>query len=170
MKIEKINVGNGDKKYPGNFTKREKEIILRLIKEHRGKVLHLFSGKSLIGDIRVDYTCKEATHNFNVFDFLREGKNLRYFNIVIIDPPYNERFALKYQKIGLTGKQFVIFAQASKTTELFTLIREKINPYLLIIKSWNYYLPEGFNEERSNAFLCYAGGYRKSTILMVCRK
>lgn len=158
-------VGNGTPNYPGDFTKKEKS----LIRSHsKGKILNLFSGISTLGNIRVDYSSKMANINMDVFQFL-ELFNQK-FNTVIIDPPYNQRFADKYQKIGNTPKQFIIFASVKQTKRLFSLIEKQINPDILIIKSWNYYLPLGYSEENSQAYLCYAGGYRKSTILMICKR
>jgi len=163
--LEVITVGNGSKEYPGNFTKKEIHLIKDICKDKYA--LHLFSGKSTIGDVRVDFTQPEATHKGDVFEFLETYKG-PHFNIVILDPPYNSRFADKYQKLGDTPSQFVIFANSKKTTILLNLIRETIQPDIIIMKSWNYYIPKGYTDVGS--YLCYAGGYRKSTILMICRR
>jgi hypothetical protein len=162
-KIKIICVGNGDSSYPGNFAKKERDLIN---KNTFGRVLHLFSGRSLIGDVRIDFSTKEATINDDVFNYLVNCEEK--FETVILDPPYNDIFAKKYQKIGNTPNQFIVFANSKKTTELFNLIREKIDPSKIIIKSWNYYVPKGY--EDIGSYLCYAGGYRKSTILMICNK
>ena len=163
MNIKVINVSNGTSEYPGNFTPQEIDIITRSIK---GTCLHLFSGKSLIGDVRVDFSQKEATHNRDVFNYIQEFNG--FVDTILLDPPYNERFAEKYNKLaGFETNQFIIFANASKTTELFNQII-RINPKRIIIKSWNYYVPKGYTDIGS--YLCYAGGYRKPTILMICEK
>lgn len=162
MKLKIINVGNGNKEYPGNFTLREIEIITRNMCR---LTLHLFSGKSVLGGIRVDF--KYGNIRMDVFEYLESFVNLNA-TTVIIDAPYNQRFADKYQKLGNTAKQFIIFANAKKTTELFKLIREKINPKIIIIKSWNYYIPKGYYLKKG--YLCYAGGYRKPTILLIIYK
>ena len=163
MNLEIIKVGNGDKSYPGNFTKKEKHII----KEHiviDKESIHLFSGRSIIG---VDFSCKEANVNLDVFEYLSKYDK-QNVGTVILDPPYNQRFADKYRKLGNTDKQFIIFANSKKTTELFNLIREKLNPDIIIIKSWNYYVPNDYQD--CGSYLGYAGGYRKPTILMICSK
>ena len=127
-----------------------------------------------IGNMRIDLACKEANINADVFSYLEnlkdnQGNEMRLHgvNTLILDPPYNERFALKYHK--LSGKelneQFVIFANAKKTTKLFNLIKEKLNPERIILKSWNYYIVKGY--ELKKGYLCYAGGYRKPTILLI---
>lgn len=162
LELEIINVGNGTNKYPGNFTKKENKIITNNIK---GNTIHLFSGISTIGHIRVDYSCKEATHNIDVFDFLEDTIGLNYFCSVIIDFPYNQKFANKYQKIGNTPKQFIGFASTEKTTKLFNIITRIIKPEIIIMKSWNYYIPKGYYLKKG--FLCYPGGYRKSTLLLI---
>jgi hypothetical protein len=163
MLLKLVKVGNGSDEYPGNFTKQEITIINRFKK---GKTLNLFSGRSLIGNERIDFSCKEATINQDVFEFLK--KNDLYFDTVILDPPYNSNFARIYEKLGNTPKQFIVFANSDKTAALFDLIEEKVNPKRIIIKSWNYYVPKNF--KMLDAFVCYPGGYRKSTILMICER
>lgn len=152
-----LKVSNGTDEYPGNFTSKENKII---INDCKGKVLHLFSGKSDIGDVRVDYVFGNVKQN--VFDFLK--KNKEYFDTIIIDAPYNQRFADKYQKIGNTPKQFIIFADTRKTTEMFEYINE-IDPDVIILKSWNYYCLKRYYIK--DCYICYAGGYRKPTFLIV---
>ncbi|MBY8983275.1 MAG: hypothetical protein KGD57_10020 [Candidatus Lokiarchaeota archaeon] len=165
MELEIIKVGNGTKEYFGNFTKKE----IKIIKENCiGKILHLFSGNSDIGNMKVDYSNKKADWNCDVFGFL-DTFRLDNYNTVIIDAPYNKKFADKYQKLdGLNRKQFIIFANTRDTTKLFNLIKENINPDIIIIKSWNYYIPKGYKLKKG--YLCYAGGYRKSTILLILEK
>ena len=130
----------------------------------KGRILHLFSGKSTLGNIRVDY--RFGNIKSDVFEYLEECS--RVFKTIIIDPPYNQKFADKYQEVGNTPKQFIIFANTEGTTRLFNLIREKINPDIIIMKSWNYYIPKGYKLKKG--FLCYAGGYRKPTILLVLER
>ena len=162
-RLKIINVGNGSKEYPGNFTKKEIKIIKKYI---IGYSLHLFSGRSLIGNIRVDFSCKEANYNWDVFKFLE--KNTKSYNTIIIDAPYNQKFADKYNKFNkIDEKQFIIFADTPKTTKLFNEIK-RINPEIVILKSWNYYLLKGY--KLLKGFVCYAGGYRKSTFLLIMKK
>ena len=65
--IDILKVGNGTKDYPGNFTKKEVNIINSF---STGKIINIFSGKSKIGDLRLDFSCKEATNNCDVFEYL----------------------------------------------------------------------------------------------------
>ncbi len=160
--LEVIKVGNGTSDYPGNFTNKENEIIGRYMV---GNTLHLFSGRSKIGNVRIDFGREEATHGGDVFLWLPTIEN--YFRTIIIDAPYNRKFADKYKKITPTSDQFIIFAQTKKTTDLFNhLIRMK--PERIILKSWNYYIVKGYHLLKG--FLCYAGGYRKPTLLLIMKK
>jgi len=160
MKLKIITVDNGTiGNYPGSFAKKELEIIKY---NSKGRVLSLFSGRCGFGYRRVDLSCEEATHIMDVFDFLFENELI--YNTIIIDAPYNQRFADKYQKIGNTSKQFIIFADFRKTTLLWHYILQ-INPEIIILKSWNYYIPKGYHLREG--YLCYAGGYRKPTILEI---
>lgn len=168
MYFKIIKVGNGNNNYPGNFTKKELKIIKR---NSIGRIINLFSGNSKIGHFRIDFNNRNATHNQDVFNWLEsltDGFKIFYQQTVIIDAPYNQKFANKYQKLGNTPKQFIIFADTKNTTKLFTLIKEKINPLIIIIKSWNFYEPAGY--ELLKGFLCYAGGFRKPTLLEILKK
>lgn len=169
--LELINVDNGNNTYPGNFAKKEQSIISEFA---FGYIVNLFSGKSEIGNMRIDLACKEANINADVFSYLEnlkdsQGNEMRLLgvNTVILDPPYNEKFAQKYHKLSKLkeNEQFIIFADSKRTTKLFELIKEKLNPERIILKSWNYYVPKGY--ELKKGYLCYAGGYRKPTILLI---
>ena len=85
--------------YPGAFT----PTVERIIKSHlSGRVLHLFSGQSLIGDERVDIEHKNATLNCNVKEFIKTDK--RDWDWVILDPPYQiTRTDKKLNGYGLSG-------------------------------------------------------------------
>jgi hypothetical protein len=163
MNLEIINVGNGTKEYPGNFTRKEIDIINI---NTEGLVVNLFSGKSNIGYRRIDYAYGNV--KMDVFDYLESCKPIDVKQTIILDAPYNQKFADKYQGLGNTPKQFIIFANTKDTTRLFNLIREKVDPEIIIMKSWNYYIPLGYKLKKG--YLCYAGGYRKSTILLILER
>ena len=160
-KIELLRISNGNNNYPGNFTKEEIE-IMRINSKY--PILHLFSGKSKIGTVKVDY--KYGDFKMDVFDYLEQHKD-RKFKTIIIDAPYNKKFADIYEKLGDTGEQFIIFANAKKTTLLFDYI-DRIDPDVIILKSWNYYCLERYKIRK--CYICYAGGYRKSTFLIVMER
>ena len=161
MKIELIKVGNGSDLYPGDFTKEEIKIIQKYAK---GSILNLFSGASLIGHTRIDFSHFNATHRMDVFDYL---PTKHYFHTIIIDAPYNQKFADKYQKIGMTSPQFIIFADTQRTTLLFNYI-DKMDPDIIILKSWNFYCLKRYKMKK--CFICYPGGYRKSTFLIIMER
>lgn len=70
-------------KYPGAFPPNVEVEIKRLV---GGKVLHLFSGSSLIGEERIDIDHPNATKNMNVKDFI--ATDGRRWDWVVLDPPY----------------------------------------------------------------------------------
>ena len=157
--MEIITVSNGSNEYPGNFTPKEKTIIRY---NSTGRVLNLFSGKSLLGDVRVDFSFGNVKED--VFYYMASVSE--YFDTVILDAPYNKKVADKYQEIGDTPNQFIIFVNSRMTTVLFDYIL-KMRPKIIILKSWNYYVPKGYEVLKS--YLCYPGGYRKSTILLILK-
>lgn len=169
MELEIITVDNGTNKmkYSGTFAKKEQEIIKDNID---GLTLNLFSGISDIGNIRVDFKFGNVKNDvFEYLDtFIKKMNNFNsFFDCIIIDAPYNEKFANKYKKFGNTPEQFIIFADTERTTKLFELIKQ-LNPIRIILKSWNYYIVKGY--KLTKGYLCYSGGYRKPTILLIMDK
>jgi len=110
--IEVLGMGFNNTGYPGAFTKPVENIIKSHIK---GKVLHLFSGQSLIGNERIDIEHLNATQNIDVKEFIRTDK--RQWDWVVLDPPYNiTRVGAKLKGYGLSGcvGSDVIFRRALK--------------------------------------------------------
>ncbi len=99
FKIEAVGMGTNNTGYPGAFPPAIQSLIQSQIS---GKVLHLFSGSSLIGDERVDIEHPNATLNCDVEVFVREDK--RNWDFVILDPPYQiTRTDAKLNGYGIKG-------------------------------------------------------------------
>lgn len=84
FEIEVLGMGMKDYAYAGSFTQPVRKIITSLL---YGKVLHLFSGSSLIGNERVDSEHPNATVHCKVNDFI--ATNSEDWDWVLLDPPYN---------------------------------------------------------------------------------
>lgn len=80
---EVLGMGTNFEKYPCAFTPVVKDIIKSVIV---GRVLHLYSGSSFIGDERVDLEHPNATLNVRVEDFVTT--DIRDWDFVVLDPPY----------------------------------------------------------------------------------
>ena len=81
VKPEFMGFQNGD--YPGAFPPKVDERIRKIV---ASPCLHLFSGSSKIGDVRVDLTHPNATDHIDVFKFVRtDGRDWKF---VLLDPPY----------------------------------------------------------------------------------
>jgi hypothetical protein len=86
-------------KYPGAFPIEVDRIIRQIA---NGSILHLYSGTSLIGDVRIDIKHPNATLNCDVEDFVK-GDN-RDWDFVILDPPYQiTRTDAKLNSYGIKG-------------------------------------------------------------------
>jgi len=83
FEIEVLPMGVNNTGYAGAFTSNVEGVIKSVI---YGKVLHLYSGRSFIGDVRVDMDCKEATHNTSVEDYISNDSTS--WDWMILDPPY----------------------------------------------------------------------------------
>jgi len=140
--------------YAGAFTPQVEKIILSLIQP---PTLHLFSGKSKIGDERVDIMCKEATINDDVFNFIKHDERLWLW--CILDPPYNIASAKKKLK------QYKIYTPVSssvpKRRALAKYFREHVQNVLWLDLCAP--LPHGF--KRVKLWFLFPGGYRHIRVL-----
>lgn len=123
------------KRYPGAFTptveKSIGEMLDRIQKVSNSpiRILHLFSGISLIGDIRVDIERPEATHREDVLDFIRCCND--YFDVILLDPPYDVKRDSKLvsgeyitKDIGGYGKTSSIAADVELRRALIDFFRD----------------------------------------------
>lgn len=74
------------REYRGGFPTGIRAVISDLV---AGRILNLYSGRSILGDVRVDLECDEATHKMPVEEFISTDNS--HFDWVIIDPPYKIR-------------------------------------------------------------------------------
>ena len=85
--------------YPGAFPPEVDIAIRQLVK---GKVLHLFSGSSLIGGERIDIDHPNATKKMNVKEFIASDE--RQWDWIVLDPPYQiTRTDVKLTGYGIKG-------------------------------------------------------------------
>ncbi len=93
--------------YPGAFPPQVEKIITKLIGADR-PVLHLFSGGSEIGDVRVDINPNSnATHKVDAFEFLKSAESRRPWKWVIGDPDYCDEQAKRMGRPGgFSSQQF----------------------------------------------------------------
>ncbi|KKM06733.1 hypothetical protein LCGC14_1741060 [marine sediment metagenome] len=83
FEIEAVGMGTNNTGYPGAFPPAIQTLIQSQIS---GKVLHLFSGSSLIGDERVDIEHPNSTLKSDIRQFISDDK--REWDWVVLDPPY----------------------------------------------------------------------------------
>lgn len=96
FEFEVLPMGINRKDYPGAFTDNVAWVIKSVL---YGKVLHLYSGSSLLGNERVDIKHPNATLNMRVEDFLQNDD--REWDWVLLDPPYAiQRADLKLKDYG----------------------------------------------------------------------
>ena len=69
--------------YTGQFPIPVRDLILKLVE---GDILHLYSGTSDIGSVRVDLSRPEATHNVSVEHFITTDTSS--WDWCVLDPPY----------------------------------------------------------------------------------
>ncbi len=151
--IEVTGMGFNITGYPGAFTPTVKKIIENTI---YGKVLHLFSGSSEIGEERIDIEHINATKRMNVKDFLRNDN--RNWNWILLDPPYN---IMRKEKT----REYKIQQPFSADVVLRNLIRDYAMKYTNCVLWLDYCAPmiEGFN--RRKLWLLLPGGFHNVRVL-----
>ena len=86
--------------YKGSFHPNVDKVIKEIIGDKF--CVHLFSGSSKIGNVRVDIDNPNATHNQNVYDFVQEYKLNETNTILLLDPDYHlKRNYLKLKPHGI---------------------------------------------------------------------
>lgn len=99
LKIEACGMGFNNSGYPGAFTPVVISIIKSLVS---GNTLHLFSGTSMIGSVRVDIEHPNATIHCTVEEFI--AQDTRNWDWVVLDPPYQiTRTDAKLNGYGIKG-------------------------------------------------------------------
>lgn len=143
--------------YPGAFTAVVNKIIegvIERVRVHQGydpTILHLFSGVSNIGDVRVDIARPEATTNRDVREFLREHH--QHYDITLLDPPYDLK--RKGGKLAAYGKTSSVAADVALRRSLAAWFR-KYTDHVLWLDTCAP-LPSGFL--RSKLWFLLPGGY-----------
>lgn len=151
--IEIGGLGMNRTGYPGGFTPTVQRIINQVI---YGKVLHLFSGVSKIGDIRIDIEREEATHREDVLEFIEN--DVRRWDFVILDPPYELN---KKSKIEVYGRTSSIAADVFLRNKLADYFLNHTNNVLWLDMCAP--LPKGF--KRKKLWFLFPGGYHTLRVL-----
>ena len=139
--------------YPGAFTPKVARILEDVV---FGKVLHLFSGTSTIGEVRVDIERPEATLRQNVFDFISNDSNC--WDFVILDPPYELK---RKSKLEVYGRTSSVAADVQLRRALCKYFREHTRNILWLDMCAP--LPAGF--KRKELWFLFPGGYHTLRIL-----
>ena len=144
--------------YPGAFSDEVEEVIKTLV-AGSNNILHLFSGVSKIGNVRVDLERPEATIKMNVFEFIKTKEAQREWECCILDPPYN----IYNPEIDLKGYGDTASVSASipKRNALAKFFLAHCKNVLWFDQSAP--LPFGFI--RKKLWIFFPGGYRTLRVL-----
>jgi hypothetical protein len=124
--------------YHGAFTATVEREIEQLITP---PTLHLFSGRSLLGEERVDLERPEATVRADVLDFVRE--DARRWNWVVLDPPYDQ---VRKSKLADYAKNLSLAADVQLRRAVLAYMGERAENVLWV----DYHVAsiEGFERAR----------------------
>ncbi len=156
---EAIGMGTARGYYDGEFTPAVEKIIKYWLNKYPGKVLHLFSGNSKIGDVRIDIDNPNATHNLKVEEFLKQHTD--NYEWILLDPPYLvESHDLKGYKISKA------FSASVPARRLFQKWAQKYAKRIIWLDLCAP-LPEGYKREK--LYFLLPGGYRNLRILSILK-
>jgi len=154
FELEALGMRSNDTGYDGGFSLTVRGIVGEVI---NGSVLHLFSGSSKIGDVRVDVSHPNATNNIAIEDFIVSDN--RDWDWVVLDPPY------KLVNNGSAAPHYDIPVSVSTNVPF----RRKLEEYLrnhtdnVLWLDICAPLPKGFS--RQKVWFLFPGGYRPLRVL-----
>lgn len=143
--------------YPGAFTPVVQNIVKSVI---NGKVLHLYSGSSLIGDERIDINHPNATKNCRVEDFIKEDTR----DWCLLDPPYAIQRA--NLKLGAYGE----YGSLSGNTLWRAAIRLYCQAHIDNVLWLDYCAPSIKGFSRHKLWLLLPGGFSTVRVLSWLKK
>ena len=160
FEIEVLGLGHTTGEYPGQFTKPTEMLIKFWLNKSSGKVLHLFSGISTIGDVRVDIDNLNATIKDTVENYLVNSQE--NFEWVILDPPYlvnasnlKQGYTIS-RPFSCSVPQRRIFEKWAKEHAKFIIWLDLCAP-----------LPQGFKREK--LYFLLPGGYGSVRVLSILK-
>jgi len=159
FEFEVLGLGMNNSDYPGAFTEPVKQIIKSVI---YGKVLHLYSGSSFIGDERIDLEHPNATKNVRVEDFINSDS--RDWDWVILDPPYNINNA--DNKLRGYGETKCAFANMPFRRKLKHYFQKHTDNILWL----DFCAPTIRGFYRKELWLCLPGGFHTVRVLSWLKK
>jgi len=153
FEFEVLGMGMNSSGYPGAFTEPVKQIIKSIL---YGKVLHLYSGSSFIGDERVDLEHPNATINKRVEEFTSSDK--REWDWIILDPPYAITRRSKLDKYAES-------ASLSADVQWRNRIKDYLRNHTDNILWLDYCAPMIIGFGRKKLWLLLPGGYHNVRVL-----
>ena len=153
FEFEVLGMGMNTSDYQGAFTEPVKQIIKSLV---GGKVLHLYSGSSFIGEERVDLEHPNATLNCRVEEFIENDK--RIWDWCLLDPPYAITRRRKLDQYAETASLSADVIWRSRIKEYFKHCVDNI--------LWlDYCAPQIKGFRRKKLWLLLPGGYHNVRVL-----
>lgn len=156
FEIEAKFMGYNRHKYPGAFPDEVEKVIKQLVRE---PCLHLFSGTSKIGRVRIDLERPEATKNMDVLEFIKSKESKKEWKWCVLDPPYN--IFNPEQDLKEYADKTSISASIPKRRALAKFFLEYCDNVLWL----DHCSPLPFGFIRKKVWVFFPGGYRHLRIL-----
>ena len=158
--VEVTGLGMNVSGYPGAFTSTVETIIKKHISS---PCVHLFSGISKIGDVRIDLARPEATKNENVLDFVRTDQ--RKWKWCLLDPPYLLADYGRKFKSGSLEEKYASVKSMSSDVELRKALQIWFQDHVENIIWLDYCAPLPLGFRRQKLWFLLPGGYHTIRVL-----
>lgn len=144
--VQVLGMGINGSGYHGAFTPQVERVIESLIVS---PALHLFSGRSMLGDERIDLERPEATQRRDVMGFLQEDR--REWAWMLLDPPYEQE---RKSKLDDYAKPMSLAADVELRRTMYEYAGKHCENVLWL----DYSLPLIPGFERAGIWIFVAGG------------
>jgi len=156
--FEVLGMGMNTSGYPGAFTVPVQRVIESVL---YGRILHLYSGSSLIGEERIDIEHPNATKHCRVEEFIEHDE--RDWDWVLLDPPYAIKSLKKLKDYGERSS-------LSSNVKWRNLIREYMIKHTQNVLWLNFCAPMIEEFIREKLWLFLPGGFHAVRVLSWLRK
>ena len=158
--IEAIFGGLHNGEYPGAFPPKVDELIRKITRDQH-PILHLFSGSSNIGDVRVDVESHpNVTHVMDAFNYIKSSEAQHKWSHVIGDPDYNAEQQHRLRGNHSKASSGEIFADPNVEREISQFLSKYAENILWLDRRMPYFDRVRFERVWSNTKLFYQGGWR----------
>jgi len=157
--FEVLGMGMHNGNYAGAFTTPVRSLISSMVS---GNILHLYSGSSLLGNVRIDVEHPNATCNMRVEDFI--SLDNRNWDWLILDPPY------AITRANLKLKDYGEYDRTSGNVKWWRMLKRYCQNHIDNVLWLDFCAPMIKGFRRQKLWLLLPGGFHTVRVLSWLKK